>query len=88
MAISPSALAGIEFNVTGDLKVLLPIAVKLAIGVVVSSVIIAILLWFCKLFLDKKNAVSTDSKADKFTCEIDDTNTVDEAINTFFVINK
>ena len=88
MTIVPSALAETEQKAQGDLKVLLPYAIKISIWVIVSSIVIAIGLWIYKQILDRKQSKLTDSKADKFTCEIDDTKTIDEAIHTFLVINK
>ena len=61
---------------------------KISLGVVIASVIIGVGLWIYSIIKMKKDSVRTDSKADKFTCEIDDVKTVGDAIKTFLVINK
>lgn len=88
MTTVPFAFAEGETKPQGEFNVLLSYAIKISIGVIVSSILIAIGVWIYKQILNRRNAKSTDSKADKFKCEIDDTQTIDEAIHTFLEINK
>ena len=88
LSLTTEVFADEPAKTSGELNNFLSFAVKISIWVVVCSVIIAIGLWVYKQILDRKNTKSPDSKADKFTCEIDDTETIDEAINTFLEINK
>lgn len=61
---------------------------KISAGVIISSIIIGIGLWIFSIFILKKSNKKNNSKANKFTCEIDDTKNMAEAINTFLMINK
>ena len=88
MTTVPFAFAEETQKVSGEFNVLLSYAIKISVGVIISSIVIAIGVWIYKQLIYNKQAKSTDSKADKFKCERDDTQTVDEAIHTFLVINK
>ena len=88
MTTVPIAFAEEEIKTQGEFNVLLSYAIKFSLGVVISSIIIAIGVWIYKQIMNIQKAKSTDSKADKFKCEIDDTQTIDEAIQTFLIINK
>lgn len=77
-----------SIGVSGEIKAAAAFFLKISVGVIISSIIIAIGLWIFSLFVLKKKSGKTNSKTNKFTCEIDDTKNMGEAINTFLMINK
>ena len=77
-----------SLEVSNEIKAGAVFLLKISIGVVISAVIIGIGLWLFSIFKLKREMSKTDSRAEEFTCEIDDTKTIDEAIKTFLMINK
>ena len=61
---------------------------KISMGVIIASVLIGIGLWIFSIFKLKNEMRKIDSRAEDFTCEIDDTKNIGEAIKTFLNINK
>lgn len=88
ITLTTPTFAGVSVQVSNEFKNFATMLVKMSIGVAISVVVIGIGLWILSLFKVKKEIKSVDSKAEKFTCEIDDTQTFDEAIGTFLKINK
>ena len=76
------------FELSNELKAGAVYLVKISIGVVISSIIIAIGLWIYSRVQNKKHQNNPDSGANKFRCEIDDTTSMDDAIITFLNINN
>ncbi len=60
----------------------------MSIGVVGAAIVIGIGLWIFSIFKLKRELGKIDSRAEEFTCEIDDAKTIGEAIKTFLTINK
>ena len=75
-------------SLVGELKAGVVFLLKMSIGVIISAVIIGLGLWFYRRIKIKKDLTSNDSNAENFTCEIDETKTIDEAIRTFLKINE
>ena len=61
---------------------------KISAGVIISAIIIGIGLWLFSIFKLKREIGKIDSCAEDFTCEIDDTKTIGDAIKTFLTINR
>ncbi len=84
--ISPALAA--KTGASDEVKAFGIMFVKISLGVVLSSLIIAIGLWLYNLTRKSQEQRSIDSKAQQYTCEIDDTKTIAEAIKTFLTINN
>lgn len=75
-------------NVSSEIKAGAIFLLKMSIGVVLSAIVIGIGLWLFSIFKLKREMSKIDSRAEEFTCEIDDTKTIGDAIKTFLTINK
>ena len=76
------------FAISNEIKAGGVFLIKMSIGVVAASIVIGLGLWLYSIIKIKRDSIKTDSRADKFTCEIDDAKTIGDAIKTFLVINK
>ena len=76
------------FEISNELKAGAVYLVKISIGVVISSIVIGIGLWIYSRIKNNKLKKSPNSRAKDFKCDIDDTNSIDEAISTFLKINN
>ena len=77
-----------SLTISNEIKAGAVFLLKMSIGVVVAAIVIGIGLWLFSLFKITREMRKTDSQAESFTCEIDDTKTIGEAIKTFLMINK
>ena len=88
LIITSISVPAYGFELSNELKAGAVYLVKISIGVVISSIIIAIGLWIYSRVQNNKLEKSPDSGANKFKCEIDDTTSMEEAISTFLNINS
>ena len=77
-----------SLTVSNEIKAGAFFLLKMSIGVVISAIVIGIGLWLFSLLKLKMEMNKVDSRAEDFTCEIDDTKTIGDAIKTFLAVNK
>ena len=77
-----------SIEVSNEIKAGAIFLFKISIGVVISAIVIGAGLWLYSILKLKREMGKIDSRAEEFTCEIDDTKTIGDAIKSFLVINK